>query len=188
MARKTLITIVVTLVVSISALALYKQPSCACAPDVRTSAVPPDKPNFGGSWTLDRARSFGMPANMTQTMTVTQKDDQIDVETKLIQPENERVQKDTYIVDGKEHDFTPPVPPNAPAGAPAPKGKRTVNWLPAGNGITVTDVTTAETPKGPVTTQVVRKWTMSGQGELVIDMYVDNPNVSYEAKRIFTRK
>jgi len=34
----------------------------------------------------------------------------------------------------------------------------------------------------------VRKWTISGQGELVIDMYVDNPNVSYEAKRIFTKK
>jgi hypothetical protein len=128
-----------------------------------------------------------MPANMTQTMTVTQKDDQIDVETKLIQPENERVQKDTYIIDGKEHDFTPPVPPNAPAGAPAPTGKRTANWLPAGYGITVTDVTTAQTPKGPATTQVVRKWTLSGQGELVIDMYVDNPNISYEAKRIFKR-
>lgn len=127
MARKTLITIVVTFVVSILAFAA------------------PDKPNFSGSWTLDRARSFGMPANMTQTMTVTQKDDQIDVETKLIQPENERVQKDTYILDGKEHDFTPPVPPNAPAGAPAPTGKRTANWLPAGNGITVTDVTTAQT-------------------------------------------
>ena len=47
-------------------------------------------------------------------------------------------------------------------------------------------MTTAETPKGPVTTQVVRKWTLSGQGELTIDMYVDSPNV-YEAKRIFKR-
>ena len=181
MAIKTLITFAVTLVVSVSVvgLALSKHSTCACEPV--------DKPNFAGSWTLDRARSFGMPANMTQTMTVTQKDDQIDVETKLIQPENERVQKDTYIVDGKEHDFTPPVPPNAPAGAPAPTGKRTANWLPAGNGITVTDVTTAQTPKGPATTQVVRKWTISGPGELVIDMYVDNPNISYEAKRIFKR-
>ena len=168
MARKTLITIAVTLAVSILAFAA-------------------DKPNFAGSWTMDRARSFGIPANMNQTMTVTQKDDQIEVETKLIQPENERVQKDTYILDGKEHDFTPPVPANAPANQPPAKGKRTANWLPAGNGITVTDVTTAETPKGPVTTQIVRKWTLSGTGELVIDMYVDNPNISYEAKRIFKR-
>jgi hypothetical protein len=185
MARVVFITIGTVLLVSIIAVATRK-PACACAPDVRTSASLVDKPNFAGTWTMARARSFGLPGNMNQTMTVTQKDDQIDVETKLIQPGNERVQKDTYILDGKEHDFTPPVPPNAPAGQPPPKGKRTATWLPSGNGITVTDVTTAETPKGPVTTQIVRKWTLSGQ-ELVIDMYVDNPQVSYEAKRIFKR-
>lgn len=148
-----------------------------------------DKPNFAGSWTMDRARSFGLPANMNQSMTVTQKDDQIDVETKLIQPGNERVQKDTYILDGKEHEFTPPTPPaqpNQPPPAP-PKGKRTANWLPSGNGITVTDVVTTETPKGPATNQTVRKWTISGQGELIIDMYIDNANGSFEAKRIFKR-
>jgi hypothetical protein len=168
MARKTLITIAATLALSILAFAA-------------------DKPNFAGTWSMDRARSFGLPPDMNQVMTVTQKDDQIEIETKLIQPNNERVQKDSYVLDGKERDFTPPVPPNAPAGAPAPKGKRTATWLPSGNGITVTDMTTAETPKGPVTTQVVRKWTLSGEGELIIDMYIDNPNGSFEAKRIFKR-
>jgi hypothetical protein len=133
---------------------------------------------------MDRARSFGLPGNMNQTLTINQKDDQIELETKLIQPDNERTVKDTYVLDGKEHEFTPQVAPNQP---PA-KGKRTANWLPGDKGITVTEVTTAETPKGPVTTQVVRKWTMSSQGELVIDMYVDNPNISYEAKRIFTKQ
>lgn len=166
MARRILITIATALALSVLVLAA-------------------DKPNFSGTWTMDRARSYGLPGNMTQIMTVTQNDAQIDVETKLIQPGNERVQKDTYILDGKEHEFTPPTPPQAQQ-AP-PKGKRTANWLPGGNGITVTDVTTAETPKGPVTTQIVRKWTLTGQGELVIDMYVDNPNISYEAKRIFKR-
>lgn len=166
MAKKMLVTFAATLVLSLVASAVQK-------------------PNFAGAWSLDRGRSFGLPGNMTQTMTVTQKDDQIEVETKLIQPGNERVQKDTYILDGKEHEFQPPTPANAQA--PPPKGKRTSTWLPSGNGITVTDVTTAETPKGPVTTQIVRKWTISTQGELIIDMYVDNPNVSYEAKRIFKR-
>ena len=142
------------------------------------------KPNFGGTWTMDRARSFGLPGDMNQTITIVQKDDQLEVETKLIQPNNERTVKDTYVLDGKEYDFTPAVPPNAP---PA-KGKRTAIWLPGDRGIQVTDVTTAESPKGPVTTQTVRKLTISGQGELVIDMYVDNPNVSYEAKRIFIKK
>ena len=165
MARKTLLMIAALMTLSLIAYAAAK-------------------PNFSGSWTMDRGRSFGLPGDMNQTLTVNQKDDQIEVETKLIQPNNERTVKDTYTLDGKEYDFTPPVPPNQP---PA-KGKRTAVWLPGDKGIQVTDVTTVETPKGPVTTQTVRKWTMSGQGELVIDMYVDNPNISYEAKRIFIKK
>jgi len=142
------------------------------------------KPNFTGAWTMDRGRSFGLPADMNQTLTITQKEDRIELETKLIQPNNERTVKDTYVLDGKEYDFTPLVPPNQPPAA----GKRTAVWLPGERGIQVTDVTTAETPKGTVKTQTVRKWTISSQGELVIDMYVDNPNVSYEAKRIFIKQ
>ena len=141
------------------------------------------KPNYTGTWTMDRARSFGLPADMTQTLTITQRDDRIELETKLIQPNNERTVKDTYVLDGKEYDFTPLAPPNQPPAT----GKRTAVWLPGERGIQVTDVTTAETPKGQVKTQTVRKWTISSQGELVIDMYVDNPNISYEAKRIFIK-
>jgi len=150
---------------------------------VSVIALAATKPNYTGTWTMDRARSFGLPADMTQTLTITQKDDRIELETKLIQPNNERTVKDTYVLDGKEYDFTPLVPPNLPPAT----GKRTAVWLPGERGIQVTDVTTAETPKGQVKTQAVRKWTISGQGELVIDMYVDNPNVSYEAKRIFIK-
>ena len=142
------------------------------------------KPNFSGTWTMDRARSFGLPANMNQTLVITQKDEQIELETKLIQPDNDRTVKDTYILDGKEHEFTPQAPPNQTP----QKGKRTAIWLPGDRGIQVTEVSTSETPKGPVTTQVVRKWTISGEGELIIDMYVDNPNISYEAKRIFKKQ
>lgn len=140
------------------------------------------KPDFNGSWTMDRARSFGLPGNMNQTMVVTQTAAEITLETKLIQPGNERTVKDTYILDGKEHEYTPQVP----AGQPIPKGKRTAAWMPGGTGLLVTEVTTTETPKGPVTGQVVRKWTITN-GELVIAMYVDNPNASYEAKRIFKK-
>jgi hypothetical protein len=147
-------------------------------------ALAATKPNFSGTWTMDRARSFGLPGNMTQILTITHKDEQIQLETKLIQPGNERVVKDTYVLDGKEHEFTPQTPPNAP---PA-KGKRTAVWLPGDKGIQVTEVTTSETDKGTVTNQVVRKWTISGQGELIIDMYIDNQNGSFEAKRIFTKQ
>lgn len=145
------------------------------------------KPNFSGSWTMDRARSFGIPANMNQTMVVSQNGDQVEVETKLIQPGNERSVKDSYTLDGKEREFTPPAPANAPAGQTPPKGKRSVNWMPDGRGILVTEITTAETPKGPATTQMMRKWTIMN-GELVITMFVDGPNGSYEAKRIFIKK
>lgn len=149
-------------------------------------AVP--KPNFNGAWVMDRGRSFGLPGNMQQTMTVTQTEDQIEVETRLIQPDNERTIKDTFVFDGKEHEFTPPTPPNAPPNAPPARGKRKANWLPDGSGILVNEVTTTETPKGPVTTQVTKKWTFTGDGELTIALYVDGPNGSYEAKRIFTKK
>jgi hypothetical protein len=146
------------------------------------------KPDFNGAWVMDRARSFGIPGNMTQTMTVKQTDNQIEVETKLIQPNNERTVKDVYVLDGKEYEFAPPVPPNAPANAPPPKGKRTSAWLPNGEGILVTETTTAETPKGPTTTQVMKKWQFSGTGELTITFFIDGPNGSFEAKRIFTKK
>jgi hypothetical protein len=108
----------------------------------------------------------------------------MEVETKLIQPNNERTQKDTYVLDGKEYEFTPLVPPNQTP----PKGKRTVKWLPNGDGIIVTEITTAETPNGPATTQVVKKWTFTAEGEVTIASFVDAPTVSYEAKRIFVRK
>jgi hypothetical protein len=145
------------------------------------------KPDFSGSWSMDRARSFGLPGNMQQSMTVKQSGDQIEVVTKLMQPGNERTVSDTIILDGKEYDYAPPVPPNATADAPKPKGKRTAKWLPAGDGIMVTEVTTAQTPNGEVTTQVVKKWTLNGDGELTIASFVDTPTISYEAKRIFRK-
>jgi len=147
-------------------------------------ALAATRPNFSGTWNMDRARSFGMPGDMTQTLTITQKDDQLEVETKIMQPNNERTVKDTYYFDGKEHEFTPAVPP----GQPPAKGKRTASWMANDAGLLVTDVTTAQTPKGEVTTQNLRKWTINSQGELIIDSYVDNPNISYEAKRIFKKQ
>ena len=146
-------------------------------------ALAATKPNFSGTWTLDQARSYGIPQNMKQILTITQTDDRIELETKIIQPNNERTVKDTYVLDGKEYDFTPLAPPNQPA----PTRKRTATWLPGDRRNQVTDVTTAETQRGTVKTQTVRKWTMSG-GELVVDMYIDNPNGSFEAKRIFTKQ
>src|ERR1700730_8659977 len=162
--------------------------ACAAVLVFCLAAIANSKPNFSGAWVMDRSRSFGVPGNMQQTMTVTQTEDQIEVETKLIMPDNERTVKDTYFLDGKEHELTPPLPPSAPPNTPAPKGKRTVTWLPNTTGIVVSEATISETPKGPVTTQVMKKWTFTGDGELTITTFVDGPNGSYEAKRIFLKK
>ena len=149
-------------------------------------AVP--KANFSGDWIMDRNRSFGIPRDLESTMTVTQAEDKIEVETKLIQTGSERTLKDTFLFDGQEHEFNPPAPPNAPADAPKPKGKRTAAWLPDGKGILLTESITNETPQGPVTTQVLRKWTFTAENELTVTTFVDGPRGSYEAKRIFLRK
>jgi hypothetical protein len=146
------------------------------------------KPDFSGVWVMDRDRSLGQPANVKQSMTVTQAEDQITVETKLNLPDSERIVKDVYVLDGKEYDFTPPLPLTAPPNTPPAKGKRTVNWLSNGAGILVTEAITNETPKGPATTQIMRKWTFTGDGELTITNFVDTPTVSYESKRIFLKK
>lgn len=161
--------------------------SCGFVLTIGYFAVALAKPDFSGAWVMDRARSFGLPGNMQQTMTVKQTENQIDVETKLIQPGNERTVKDTYVLDGKEYEFAPPVPPNAAPGSAPPKGKRTSNWLANGEGIIVTEVTTNQTEKGPATTQVMKKWIFTGD-ELTITFFIDGPEYSYETKRIFTRK
>jgi hypothetical protein len=149
-------------------------------------AVP--KPNFNGGWVMDRTRSFGIPRDLEATMSVTQAEDQMEVETKLMQAGKERIIKDTLIFDGKEHEFNPPLPLSAPANTPAPKGKRTATWLPDGKGILLTELITNETPKGAVTTQLVRKWTFTSENELTITTFTDGPNGSYEAKRIYIKK
>jgi hypothetical protein len=142
------------------------------------------KPTFGGEWTMDRERSFGLPGKQQQAMKIVQTGDQIDLETRLINPEGEDTVKDSYVVDGKERDFTPKGPKGP---VPGSKGKRTANWLPNGKGIAVDEETTTETPKGPVMQKLTRRWTISSAGELVIDMYIDTATVSYETKRIFRK-
>jgi hypothetical protein len=61
MAKKLLIALVAIMGVSILAMAATK-------------------PNFSGTWALDRARSFGMPGDMTQVLTITQTDDKMEIE------------------------------------------------------------------------------------------------------------
>ena len=60
MARKMLLMVATVMALSVIALAAAK-------------------PNFSGTWNLDQGRSYGLPGNMNQILTITHKEDQIRV-------------------------------------------------------------------------------------------------------------
>jgi len=143
------------------------------------------KPDFAGTWSLDRARSFGLPRDMQQTMNVTQVGDRIELETKLVTAQGENTISDSYTIDGAERDFTPQGPRGPIEGS---TGKRKANWLPNGRGIVVEEETKTQTPNGLTSGRLTRKWTILNDGELVIDLYIDDQRGSYEMKRTFVKK
>jgi hypothetical protein len=141
------------------------------------------KPNFSGTWVLDKSRSFSNPAGLDQTLVVTHDGDRVKVEAKLVTPQGERLINEEYSLDGKEAEFAPP---GAPAGA---KGRRRAYWLPDGRGIVIEDEVKSDSPGGPVTQQTVRKWLLSADGAtLTVDYHFDGPRGGGEAKRVFVRK
>lgn len=147
-------------------------------------AVGAAKPNFTGTWEMDTNKSIGIPPGMKQTYTITHNGDKIDLEAKIVTQQGERLIKDSYTLDGKEMDFTP----QGPSG-PNGKGKRTATWMPNDRGVIISDVTTVDSPKGPATTQLVRKWQLSPDGTtLIVDRYIDTPNGSGESRHIFVKK
>ncbi len=142
------------------------------------------RPNFSGTWVMDTNRSFSNPAGLEQTLVVVQTGDQIKVDAKLkTQQQGEQTINESYTLDGKESEFTPP------GAQPGAKGKRTASWLPGDKGAVIEDVVTSDSPKGPVTRKTMRKWTLSADGNtLTVDYYFDDQRGSFEAKRIFVKK
>jgi hypothetical protein len=140
------------------------------------------KPDFSGAWVLDKTRSFSNPAGLDQTMTVVQTGDELKLDAKVTTARDaERTIQESWTLDGVERDFSPPAPPGA-------KGKRKAFWLPGNRGIVVEEETTSTGEKGPVTQNVVRKWTLSRDGTtLTVDYHFDTPRGSGESKRVFTR-
>lgn len=140
------------------------------------------KPDFTGTWVMDKDRSFSNPPGLEQTLTIVQTGDTIKLESKQKTAQGDRVINETYTLDGKEAEFTPT------GGQPDAKGKRSASWLPDGRVI-ISDRITSTTPKGPATQEITRKWTLSADGRtLTIDYYIDNPNGSFESKRIFIKQ
>jgi len=141
-----------------------------------------EKPDFSGNWALDKERSFSNPPGFDQTMKVTQTGDVVKLDGKQTTAKGETAVSETYTLDGKEVDFTPP------GNAPGAKGKRKSFWLADGRSFVINDTITTESPSGPTTQQVIRKWRLSSDGSLVIDYHFDGPRGQGESKRVFVRK
>jgi hypothetical protein len=142
------------------------------------------KANFSGTWVMDASKSEGIPTSIQQEMTVVQTDDTIKLETKVKTDEGDFAIPDSYTVNGKEVDFVPQTPEG-----PNGKGKRTAKWTADGNGIEVTEQATFETPDGPVSQQMTRKWTLSADGKsLIIELSAKGPEGTTNTKRFFTKK
>ena len=148
------------------------------------------KGDFSGVWTLDAGKSEGVPPGLIQTMTVTQKGDRVEVETtSKVGEGQERVGKDAYVLDGKETDFTPPVPPGA-----AKKAKRVSKLTADGNGFDATEEAVVNAPNGggEATIRAKRRWRLSADGKtLTIEMVGGNPNDASKPKsrsrRVFVK-
>ena len=143
------------------------------------------KADLGGTWVLDKSRTEGLPPGMDQTMTVTQAEDLLKIETRITTPAGEQTVPDSYVLSGKEVEFTPPVPGGGGGG----KGKRTSKWAADGNGIEVTEEATFDTPDGPATVRAARRWSLAADGKtLTIEMSVEGPQGKSQSKRTFVRK
>lgn len=151
-------------------------------------ATAPARPNFSGTWELDQSRSHSIPPDMKQTMTVVHEGDRVTVETKIINAQGERVIKDAYALDGKETEFAPPRPPNAPADAPAPKGKRTGRWMTNDKGFLVEEEVVNQTPTGPETVLIARKWRQWPDGTISIEIITERGGNAFNNKRVFVKR
>jgi hypothetical protein len=146
------------------------------------------KADLSGVWTLDTGKSEGLPPGLIQTMTVTQKGDLVEIETKSKVGENqERVGNDSYVLDGKEADFTVPLLP----GAAPKKAKRTSKWIDDGNGFDVTEESVLNAPDGgEVTARATRRWRLSADGKtLTIEMETEHSRRgTAKSRRVFVKK
>jgi len=143
--------------------------------------------DFSGVWTLDSSKSINMPPGLIQTMTITQKGDRVEVETKSkVGEDPERVGKDAYVLDGKETDFT--------MGRGAKKAKRVSKWTDNGNSFDVSEEFVMNQPDGSeATVRANRRWILSADGKtLTIEMVAENPNDASKPKsrsrRVFVKK
>ena len=143
-----------------------------------------EKVDLSGVWALDKTRSEGLPPDMEQTLTIKQAGERVDVEAKISGRRGEQTVNDSYVLDGKEKDFTP-----ALVGGGTGKGKRTSAWTAEGNGFDSNEEATIDGPEGAETVKAKRRWRLSADGKtLTIEMSFEGQNGVVNSKRVFTKK
>jgi hypothetical protein len=142
------------------------------------------KPNFTGTWVMDKSRTEGVPQGTEQTMTLTQSDDKMVLHNKITTDAGENVIDDTYLINGKEVEFTQKV------NEQESRGKRTSKWLADGSGFESSEELTRELSDGTkITQQVTRRWVMAADGKsFTVDMTIKGPNGTTQTKRTFVKK
>jgi hypothetical protein len=142
------------------------------------------KVDLNGTWVLDKSRSEGLPPDMSQTLTIKQTGDRVDVEAKISGGRGEQTLTDSYVLDGKAKDFAP-----ALVGGGTGKGKRTSTLTADQTGFDATEEATFEGPEGEQTVKATRRWRISPDGNtLTIEMSFEGPNGTVKSKRVFTKK
>jgi hypothetical protein len=143
------------------------------------------KPNFNGTWVMDASKSEGIPANVAQTMTLTQADDNLTLQNKIVTADGDINVTDAFIISGKEVDFTQKV------NGVEIKGKRTSKWSADNNGFESNEEFTVEGGDGQSTTQQIRRlWVISADGKiLTIDLFgKTSTGEDLHTKRTFVKK
>ena len=140
--------------------------------------------NFTGTWVMDKSRSEGVPPGVEQTMTLTQSEDKLILENKITTEDGDNTVNDTYIINGKEVEFSQKV------NGQESKGKRTSKWLTDGSGFESSEELTREGSDGSQTTQqVTRRWVMAADGKsFTVEMTVKGPDGTRQTKRTFVKK
>ena len=142
------------------------------------------KANFTGTWVMDKSRSEGVPPGVEQTMILTQSEDKLILENKITTENGDTTVNDTYVINGKEVEFTQKVNDQES------KGKRTSKWLADGSGFESSEEIIREASDGSqITQQVTRRWVMAAEGKaFTVEMTVKGPNGTQQTKRTFVKK
>ena len=142
------------------------------------------KANFNGTWVMDKSKSEGVAPDVEQTVILKQSEDKLTVENRIIGGGSDLTVSDTYIINGKEVEFTQKVNDQEA------KGKRTSKWLEDGSGFESSEELIRQVGDGTqITQQVTRKWVMAADGKMfTLEMNVKGPNGVRQTKRVFVKQ